>query len=101
MVSTTTVGIGLSQALGEMLQQDPVLELSSDNSAAITLVKSGPLASFRTRHISIRGLYLHYMVEVSFVSTRDQPADALTKGMAACQIGPVRNQLRLDASVRE
>ena len=106
MVSTTTVGIGLSQALGEMLQQDPVLELSSDNSAAITLVKSGPLASFRTRHISIRGFYLHYvvergLVEVSFASTKEQPTDALTKGMAACQIGSVRNQLRLDASVRE
>ncbi len=99
-VSAYTHAQPLLLSLGERVQKPVEVLLSTDNSAALILVQQGEKASYRTKHISIRGLYLHYLVEqkalrVDFVSGNAQPADALTKGLSGGTMPKVREMLRL------
>ncbi len=89
-------------SLGECVQKPVETLLSTDNSAALHLVHQGEKASYRTKHISIRGLYLYYLekrkaLRVDFVSGNAQPADASTKGLSGGTMPKVREMLRLVA----
>eukprot|EP00971_Amphidinium_carterae_P144347 2860926-Amphidinium_carterae.1 len=85
-VSTVSSVQSIYQALGEMTSLKLKLLVTTDNSAALQMCTQGPRASFRTRHISIRGLHVHDLVQrgfmlLLFVPTQLQPADGLTKGL--------------------
>ena len=85
-------GAQLSQALqvqlGEYHQQSIPLSLRCDNSAVIQLVHHLSSSSTRTRHLAMRAAWLHDLVSrqhlsLEFVSSGDQKADSLTKGLSA------------------
>ena len=101
MVSGVQQGINMSLSLGEAIQEKPQLEVYNDNSAALDLVKSGPEAAFKTRHISMRAHYVHDLVganvlKVFYVPSEENAADACTKGLAAAKHDKACSMLRLE-----
>ena len=77
-------------------------ELSCDNSSSLQLIRHGFQSPFRTRHISVKGLWIHQRIQeglkASFVASEKQGADALTKGLGASKLPSVMSQLRLTNS---
>eukprot|EP00975_Prorocentrum_lima_P002811 619878-Prorocentrum_lima.AAC.1 len=66
--------------LGEWTQVAPRVRVLNDNSVAITFVKAGPNAAFKTRHISMRAHFIHDLIgTIEYVPSQENAADALTK----------------------
>ena len=90
----------LGMQLAEATRTPISYTLHCDNSAAVKQIRDGPNGSFRTRHISVKGLWVHQMVELGvdlqFTPTTKQVADALTKGLGAQKLPHVMSQLHLE-----
>ena len=70
------------------------IEVSSDNAAALHMVRNG-----ETRHISVKALWLHQMsrrgIRFTYQSTSDMAADSLTKGLGARRLPKIMEDLCL------
>ena len=77
-------GENISIVISEMINASCDIEVSSDNAAALHMVRNGSETAWRTRHISIKALWLHQMsrrgIKFTYQSTSDMAADSLTKG---------------------
>ncbi len=73
--------------LAELDQQTSLIHLRCDNSAALSMVGEASSKAWRSRHISIRGHILDEAiregeVQFSYVGTKEQKADGMTKGLS-------------------
>ena len=91
--------LNVSLALAELTRKSIEYDLSTDNSAALTLMRTGFEASYRTRHISVKGFWIYQMttrgVQLHYTPTHDMIADSLTKGMGASRLPAIQSNLRL------
>eukprot|EP00971_Amphidinium_carterae_P099093 1959524-Amphidinium_carterae.1 len=83
-VSGAQLGLSLRTQLEEMMQMKIDLVLYCDNAAVTQLVSHLNASSTRTRHLSMRGAWLHDLhqrqaLSLFFIDTHEQKADALTK----------------------
>ena len=93
--------IPLALTLSELLRTTSDIHHSCDNSAAITMVRKGIESSFRTRHISLRAVWLTELLsgplKLVYASTDVMLADSLTKGLSGVKYPEIRDKLRLAA----
>eukprot|EP00971_Amphidinium_carterae_P021858 431502-Amphidinium_carterae.1 len=87
-VSGAQLGLSLRTQLEEMMQMKIDLVLYCDNTAVTQLVSHLNASSTRTRHLSMRGAWLHDLhqrqaLSLFLIDTHEQKADALTKGLGA------------------
>ena len=54
-------GENISIVISEMINASCDIEVSSDNAAALHMVRNGSETAWRTRHISVKALWLHQM----------------------------------------
>ena len=63
------------------------------------MVRNGPGSAWRTRHISVKALWLHQMSQrglvLTYQPTAEMAADGLTKGFGANKLPYVRSALRV------
>ena len=92
-------GENISIVISEMTNSSCEIELSSDNAAALHMVRNGSETAWRTRHISIKALWLHQMsrrrIRFTYQATSDMAADSLTKGMGASGLPQIKEDLCL------
>ena len=92
-------GENISIVISEMINASCDIEVSSDNAAALHIVRNGSETAWRTRHISVKALWLHQMsrrgIKFTYQSTSDMAADSLTKGLGASRLPQIKEDLRL------
>ena len=92
-------GENISIVISEMTNASCDIEVSSDNAAALHMVRNGSETAWRTRHISVKALWLHQMsrrgIKFTYQSTSDMAADSLTKGMGASRLPKIKDDLCL------
>ena len=92
-------GENISIVIAEMTNACCEIEVSSDNAAALHMVRNGSETAWRTRHISVKALWLHQMsrrgIRFSYQSTSDMAADSLTKGLGASRLPKIMEDLCL------
>ena len=92
-------GENISIVISEMTNASCEIEVSSDNAAALHMVRNGSETAWRTRHISVKALWLHQMsrrgIRFTYQSTSDMAADSLTKGMGASRLPKIKDDLCL------
>ena len=92
-------GENISSVISEMINASCDIEVSSDNAAALHMVRNGSETAWRTRHISVKALWLHQMsrrgIKFTYQSTSDMAADSLTKGLGASRLPQIKEDLRL------
>ena len=92
-------GENISIVIAEMTNASCEIEVSSDNAAALHMVRNGSETAWRTRHISVKALWLHQMsrrgIRFTYQSTTDMAADSLTKGMGASRLPKIMEDLCL------
>ena len=92
-------GENISIIIAEMTNACCEIEVSSDNAAALHMVRNGSETAWRTRHISVKALWLHQMsrrgIRFSYQSTSDMAADSLTKGLGASRLPRIMEDLCL------
>ena len=90
-------GENISIVISEMINASCDIEVSSDNAAA--LVRNGSETAWRTRHISVKALWLHQMsrrgIKFIYQSTSDMAADSWTKGLGASRLPQIKEDLCL------
>ena len=90
-------GENISIVIAEMTNACCEIEVSSDNAAALHMVRNGSETAWRTRHISVKALWLHQMsrrgIRFSYQSTSDMAADSLTKGLGASRLPKIMEDL--------
>ena len=76
-------GENISIVISEMTNASYDIEVSSDNAATLHMVRNGSETAWRTRHISVKALWLHQMsrrgIKFTYQSTSDMATDSLTK----------------------
>ena len=86
-------------SISEMTNACCEIEVSSDNAAALHMVRNGSETAWRTRHISVKALWLHQMsrrgIRFTYQSTADMAADSLTKGLGASRLPKIMEDLCL------
>ena len=84
--------------ISEMLNASCDIEVSSDN-AGLHMVRNGSETAWRTRHISVKALWLHQMsrrgIKFTYQSTSDMADDSLTKGLGASRLPRIKEDLCL------
>jgi len=96
--SAACQGIWLSRLLGELQDEEPApFELRMDNKAAIELCKN-PVFHERSKHIDTRYHFIRDCVDqgktrVSYINTKDQLADILTKALGRIQFEELRSKI--------
>jgi hypothetical protein len=99
--SATCQGVWLSRLLGEMQGKKAVMfRLLVDNKSAIALAKN-PVHHDRTKHIDVKYHYIRWCVEeglvdLLYVTTQDQLADALTKALGRVRFIELRQKLGVE-----
>ena len=92
-------GENISIVISEMINASCEIELSSDNAAALHMVRNGSETAWRTRHISVKVLWLHQMsrrgIKFTYQCTSEMAADSLTKGLGASRLPQIREDLCL------
>ena len=92
-------GENISIVISEMINASCDIEVSSDNAAALHMVRNGSETAWRTRHISVKALWLHQMsrrgIKFTYQSTSDMAADSLTKGLGASRLPRIKEDLCL------
>ena len=92
-------GENISIVISEMTNACCDIEVSSDNAAALHMVRNGSETAWRTRHISVKALWLHQMsrrgIRFTYQSTSDMAADSLTKGLGASRLPKIKDDLCL------
>lgn len=104
MTSATCQGVWLMRLLNELQgREGGKFELRVDNRSAILLSKN-PIYHSRTKHIDIKYHYVRDCVEekkvnIEFVPSCDQLADALTKALGRTRLEDLRTRIGM-AEVR-
>ena len=74
------------------------IEVLSDNAASF-MIRNGSETAWRTRHISVKALWMYQMarrgIKFTYQSTAEMAADNLTKGLGASRLAQIREDLRL------
>ena len=86
--------------ISEMINASCDIEVSSDNAAALHMVRNGSETAWRTRHISVKALWLHQMsrrgIKFTYQPTSEMAADSLTKGLGASRLPQIKEDLLSD-----
>ena len=92
-------GENVSIVISEMINEKCDIEVSSDNAAALHLVRNGSETAWRTRHIGIKALWLHQMsrrgIKFTYQPTSEMAADSLKKGLGASRLPQIKEDLCL------
>ena len=92
-------GENISIVISEMVNASCDTEVSSDNAAALHMVRNGSETAWRTRHISAKALWLHRMskrgIKFTYQPTSEMAADSLTKGLGASRLPQIKEDLCL------
>ena len=92
-------GESISIVISEMINTSCDIEVSSDNAATLHMVRNGSETAWRTRHISVKALWLHQMsrrgVKFAYQPTPEMAADSLTKGLSASRLPQIKEDLCL------
>ena len=92
-------GENISIVISEMINKSCDIEVSSDNAAALHMVRNGSETAWRTRHISVKALWLHQMarrgIKFTYQPTSEMAADSLTKGLGASRLPQIKEDLCL------
>ena len=90
-------GENISFVVSEMTNASCDIEVSSDNAAALHMVRNGSETAWRTCHISIKALWLHQRsrrgIKFTYQPTSEMAADSLTKGLAASRLPQIKEDL--------
>ena len=74
-------GEAISIVISEMINESCDIEVSSDNAAALHMVRNGSETAWRTRHISVKALWMHQMarrgVKLTYQPPSEMAADSL------------------------
>ena len=75
------------------------MEVSRDNAAALHMVRNGSETAWRTRHISVKALWLRQMlrrgIKFTYLPTSEMAADSLTKGLGASRLPQIKEDMCL------
>ena len=97
-------GENISIVISEMTNASCDIEVSSDNAAALHMVRNGSETAWRTRHISVKALWLHQTsrrgIKFTYQSTSDMAADSLTKGMGASRLPEIKDDLCVSSTTK-
>ena len=92
-------GENISIVISEMTNACCEIEVSSANAAALHMIRNGSETAWRTRHISVKALWLHQMsrrgIRFTYQPTSDMAADSLTKGLGASRLPKIKDDLCL------
>ena len=85
--------------VAEMIKKSFDIKESSDNAASLHMVRNGSETAWRTRHISVKALWLHQMarrgIKFTYQPTSEMAADSLTKGIGASRLPQIKEDLCL------
>ena len=93
-------GENIAIVVAEMTNKSCEIEVSSDNAASLHMIRNGSETAWRTRHISVKALWLHQMarrgIKFTYQSTAEMAADSLSKGgVGASRLPQIREDLCL------
>ena len=92
-------GENIAIVVAEMTNRSCEIEVSSDNAASLHMIRNGSETAWRTRHISVKALWMHQMarrgIKFTCKSTAEMAADSLTKGLGASRLPQIREDLKL------
>ena len=92
-------GENIASAVAEMTNRSCEIEVSSDNAASLHMIWNGSETAWRTRHISVKALWMHQMahrgIKFTYQSTAEMAADSLTKGLGASRPPRIREDLKV------
>ena len=92
-------GGNIALVVAEMPNKSCDVAVSSDNAASLHMIWSGSETAWRTRHISVKALWLRQMarrgINFTYQSTFEMAADSLTKGLGASRLPQIREDLCL------
>ena len=90
-------GENIAIVVAEMTNRSCEIEVSNDNAASLHMIWNGSETAWRTRHISIKALWLHQMarrgIKFTYQPTTEMAADSLTKGLGASRLLQIREDL--------
>ena len=83
-------GQNIAMMVAEMTNKSCKIELSSDNAASLFMIQNGSETAWRTRHISVKALWLHQMarrgIKFTYQSTSEMATDNLTNSLGASRV---------------
>ena len=83
-------GENIAIVVAEMTNKSCEIEVSSDNAASLHMIRNGSETAWRTRHISVKALWMHQMarrgIKFTYQPTAEMAADSLTKGLGASRL---------------
>ena len=84
----------ISIVISKMINASCDIEVSSDNAAALHMVRNGSETAWRTRHSSVKALWLHQMsrrgIKLTYRPTSEMAAYSLTKGLGASRLPQIK-----------
>ena len=90
-------GQNIAIVVAETTNKSCEIEVSSDNAASLHMVRNGSETAWRTRHISVKALWLRQMsrrgIKFTYQPTTEMAADSLTKGLGASRLPQIREDL--------
>ena len=90
-------GENIAIVVAEMTNKSCEIEVSCDNAAYLHMIRNGSETAWRTRHISVKALWLHQMarrgIKFTYQPTTEMAADSLTKGGRGEQLAPCQSGL--------
>ena len=92
-------GEKVASVVAEMINKSCDIEVSSDNAASLHMVRNGSETAWRTRHISVKALWLHQMarrgIKFTHQPTSEMAADSLIKVLGASRLPQIKEDLCL------
>ena len=92
-------GENIAIVVAEMINKICDIEVSSDNAASLHMVRNGSETAWRTRHISVKALWLHQMarrgIKFTYQPTSEMAEDSLTRGLGASRLPQIKEDLCL------
>ena len=94
-------GENISIVISETINASCDIEVSSDNAAALHMVRNGSETAWRTRHITVVSKHYGYIRCLGEESsshinaTSEMAADSLTKGLGASRLPQIKEDLCL------
>ena len=83
-------GENIATVVAEMINKSCDIEVASNNAGSLHMIRNGSETAWRTRHISVKALWLHQMArrgtKFTYQSTSEMAADSLTKGLGASRL---------------
>ena len=92
-------GENVAIVVAEMTNKSCEIEVSSDNAASLHMTRNGSETAWRTRHTSVKALWLHQMarrgIKFTYEPTAEMAANSLTKGLGASRPPQIREDVCL------